>query len=90
VNHKNIDESVFNDFFGKDHYIETAFDNFQHFDHEGLKGRLLSSSYVPAEGDPKCDAMLNALKELFERFQKNGQVIIEYDTRIYYGKPSGI
>jgi SAM-dependent methyltransferase len=93
VNHKNIDESIFNDFFGTDNYKMKAFDNFQYFDLEGLKGRILSSSYMPPEGHKDFDYMMYVLKKIFNRFQENaclpdrqGKVTIEYDTRIYYGK----
>jgi SAM-dependent methyltransferase len=86
VNHKNIDANVFEDFFGKDGYKTASFNNYQHFDYQGLKGRILSSSYMPAGGQPGAEEMLDALKKLFDRFQKDGKVILEYDTRIYYGK----
>jgi SAM-dependent methyltransferase len=56
----------------------------QRFDLDGLRGRLLSSSYAPREG-PAAEAMLKELPELFAAHAKNGQVIFEYWTRIYYG-----
>jgi SAM-dependent methyltransferase len=56
----------------------------QHFDFEGLRGRLLSSSYAPREG-PRAETMLQELPELFEKHAENGQVAFEYHTRIYYG-----
>jgi len=56
----------------------------QRFDLEGLRGRLLSSSYAPREG-PQAEEMLRVLPALFEKFQVAGQVILEYRTRIYYG-----
>ncbi len=58
--------------------------NQQRLDFEGLRGRLLSSSYIPTSGD-KHDAMLAALPELFSSHATNGQVTLEYDTNIYYG-----
>jgi SAM-dependent methyltransferase len=86
VNHKNIDEKIFNDFFGKGNYKMKAFDNFQYFDLEGLKGRILSSSYMPAEGHKDFDFMMSVLKKIYSRFQQNEKVTIEYDTKIYYGR----
>jgi ubiquinone/menaquinone biosynthesis C-methylase UbiE len=86
VNHKNIDEKIFNDFYGSENYKIKSFDNFQYFDLEGLKGRILSSSYMPAEGHKDFDFMMSVLKKIFNRFQENGKVTIEYDTKIYYGK----
>lgn len=86
VNHKNIDEKVFNDFFGEANYALESFDNYQHFDYEGLKGRVLSSSYMPEEGHKDFSFMMSVLKKIFNRFQENGKVTLEYDTKIYYGK----
>jgi len=57
-------------------------ENFQLFDFEGFKGRLLSSSYVPAENEE----MIAELKELFDKYQKDGVVKFEYDTNVYCGK----
>jgi SAM-dependent methyltransferase len=56
----------------------------QQFDYDGLRGRLLSSSYAPREG-MAAEAMLRELPELFSRHAKHGQVIFEYETKIYYG-----
>ena len=94
VNHKNIDEKIFNSFFAcpnnenrrDGHYKMESFLNYQRFDLDGLKGRILSSSYMPAEGHKDFDFMMSVLKKIFNRFQENGKVSIEYDTKIYYGK----
>jgi SAM-dependent methyltransferase len=56
----------------------------QRFDLEGLRGRLLSSSYVPREG-PGAEAMLKELPALFHRFAQNGEVVLAYQTKIYFG-----
>jgi ubiquinone/menaquinone biosynthesis C-methylase UbiE len=56
----------------------------QHFDLEGLRGRLLSSSYAPREG-PESEAMLLELPKLFADCQENGFVTLDYHTRIYFG-----
>lgn len=84
VNHKNIDEKIFSSFFSGD-YIMESFLNYQYFDLQGLKGRILSSSYMPAEGHKDFDFMMSVLKKIFNRFQEEGKVTIEYDTKIYYG-----
>lgn len=89
VNHKNVqDEKVFDSWFGKGNYKTASFFNFQDFDFEGLKGRVLSSSYMPAEGHVNYDFMIYCLKKIFLRYQEKGKVRFEYDTKIYYG-PSG-
>ncbi len=85
VNHKNIDEKIINSFFTNDYQME-SFLNYQYFDLEGLKGRTLSSSYMPAEGHKDFDFMMSVLKKIFTRFAEEGKVTIEYDTKLYYGK----
>jgi hypothetical protein len=57
-------------------------------DWEGLKGRLLSSSYAPKEGQPNHEPMLAALKILFERCEKGGTVRMDYETEAYLGRLS--
>ena len=57
----------------------------QHFDLEGLRGRLLSSSYAPREG-PAAEAMLRELPELFHRYAADGKVTLDYRTKIYFGR----
>jgi len=56
----------------------------QQFDLEGLRGRLLSSSYAPREG-PAAEAMLQELPNLFAEHAQDEKVVFEYWTRIYYG-----
>ena len=66
-------------------YKQRSFDNEQVFDYAGLRGRLLSSSYVPLAGQPGHEPMLAELRRLFDLHQQGGQVTIEYDTKVYYG-----
>jgi SAM-dependent methyltransferase len=56
----------------------------QRLDFDGLRGRLLSSSYMPKSGE-KHDAMMAALPDLFSDHAADDQVVLEYDTKIYYG-----
>lgn len=58
----------------------------QVFDWEGLKGRLLSSSYAPNEGQPGHAPMMDALERLFRAHQQDGRVRFEYATQIYWGQ----
>ena len=85
VDHKQIDAAVLREFFRTDP-IKKGFPNHQHFDFPALKGRLLSSSYVPDATQPGYKEMLSALKELFDAHQDNGRVTFEYDTLLYYGQ----
>lgn len=63
-----------------------AFENPQQFDFEGLRGRLLSASYVPTAGHPAYEPMLTALSALFDRHARAGRVTFEQDTRVYVGR----
>jgi len=87
VRHENVYENIAA-FFAPNEFKLKSFENLQVFDYEGLKGRLLSSSYVPAEGQPRSAEMLDALRSLFDAHVQNGSVVVEYDTRVYYGRMS--
>jgi SAM-dependent methyltransferase len=63
-----------------------VFPNRQVFDFEGLKGRLRSSSYTPEPGHPGFEPMIDELRNVFDRHQTNGNVIFEYDTKVFYGQ----
>jgi SAM-dependent methyltransferase len=58
--------------------------NEQRLDFDGLRGRLLSSSYIPKSG-VGYEAMLEALPQLFSAHAEHDVVVLEYDTKIYYG-----
>lgn len=57
----------------------------QDFDHEGLKGRLLSASYAPEPDHPNYEAMLRDVRKVFDANQKDGTVVFNYETELYYG-----
>ena len=86
VRHDNVTEDRLRSFFGPAGYEKHVLPNEQRFDYAGLEGRLLSSSYVPAPDEPRHAGMIAALRRLFDRHQREGEVRIDYDTRIYYGR----
>jgi len=86
VDHKHTDAKVIGPFFGANGYATASFPSRQIFDWEGLKGRLLSSSYAPEPGHPQHAAMLEALNSLFSEHQTEGHVVFEYNTLVYYGR----
>lgn len=88
VRHENVDESRLDQFYGPGRWQKRAVDYEQRLTLDGLRGRAKSSSYVPADGDPAQGAMLQELDELFAKYQRAGHVVIEYDTEIYFGRPS--
>ena len=73
-------------FFGGQDWQQVQMDNAQEFDFEGLKGRLLSSSYAPLEGHPNYAPMLERLQEIFATYQTDGRVTFPYDTDIYFAQ----
>ncbi|HSU97575.1 MAG TPA: class I SAM-dependent methyltransferase [Gemmatimonadaceae bacterium] len=88
VRHQNLDVArlrvLFDGAIGQAFQLRTLY-NEQRFDFEGLRGRLLSSSYTPTANHPGYLPMLRELKRIFDEHAENGSVAIEYDTEIYFG-----
>lgn len=85
VRHENITNGLA-EFFAPGHLNTAKFENAQHFNFEGLRGRLLSSSYAPAPDHPQFVPMMEALRQLFDEHAAGGTVAFEYDTSVYYGR----
>lgn len=60
--------------------------NQQAFDWEGLKGRLLSTSYALRPGDAGYENQMQDLETIFDRHQKSGLVEFRYDTKLHFGR----
>jgi SAM-dependent methyltransferase len=75
-----------NRFFGHPDFREDQLENAQVMDDEGLRGRLLSSSYAPDQGHPRHPAMIEELARIFGEHQAEGRVKFEYKTRVYSGR----
>ncbi len=73
-------------FFAPGAHRYRAFPNQQALDFEGLKGRLVSSSFMPQEGHSRYEAMIAALRNLFETHQRDGHATLEYETKVFYGR----
>ena len=73
-------------FFAPGDFKLKTLENRQVVDREGAKGRLLSTSYTPTPGETGFEAMLDELSAIFEKNQRGGRVVFEYDTLIYYGR----
>ena len=69
VRHKELDLARVREFIGSDAVTLTVLANRQVFDYDGLRGRLLSSSYAPEEGQPGHVPMLRRLEEIFQQHQ---------------------
>jgi len=86
VDHRNVTLDVLASFFSPSGHRLRSCENYQTLDFEGVKGRLLSSSYVPEPGDPRCKPMIEEVVRIFERHQDDGKVVFEYDTRVFIGR----
>jgi SAM-dependent methyltransferase len=86
VKHRNIEADDIAAFFAPTPMELKVFSNQQVFDFEGLKGRLLSSSYMPLPGESGYDDAISELNKLFNKSQQAGTITITYDTRLYAGK----
>ena len=89
VDHRRISEDVVKEFFHPGRLRAFVLSNFQDFDLEALRGRLLSSSYVPLEGAPGHQEMMQATEKIFHDHARQGRVRFEYETRLYCGRFSG-
>jgi len=79
----------FDVFFGAGRWERLTFPHSQWLDRDGLKGRMLSSSYAPKAGNPNYEPMIAALDQLFDRSQQDGRVKMEYETELFLGRPLG-
>lgn len=82
VDHRNVDADVVAKFFGKPVAVR-SFPNQQKFDFDGLKGRLLSSSYAPNKGHPSYDPMIAKLTDIFSRFSQDNAVYFDYHSELF-------
>jgi SAM-dependent methyltransferase len=60
--------------------------NSQSLDLEGLRGRLLSSSYIPNRGHDDFEAMMRDLDAIFRAHETDGRICFDYDTEMYIGR----
>ena len=85
VRHENITKETLQDFFLTD-FEQKNFQNAQAVDFAGLKGRMLSSSYIPTAENPRFSVMLENLETLFAEHHQNGRIEILYDTKVFYAQ----
>lgn len=87
VDHRRITPEKIAEFFAPVTMHTQTFSVQQHFDLAGLRGRLLSSSYIPQDDTQgQFQKMTDALSGLFSRYQQGGIVTLDYITRLYYGR----
>jgi SAM-dependent methyltransferase len=66
-----------------------TFANQQILDFEGLRGRLMSSSYAPEPGSADYEPMIGMLREVFARHERDGCVTMPYSTLVYFAPLRG-
>jgi SAM-dependent methyltransferase len=85
IRHERTTDAV-NEFFDPAPYQERVFDLRQEFDHAGIEGRLLSSSYAPGPEHPQHVPMLRELRRIFNDCAVEGRAAFDYKTRLYFGR----
>lgn len=85
VGHRGVGSDRLAAFFGGS-FTTRSYDNVQALDFAGVRSRLLSSSYIPAAGEPAHAAMLVRLEEIFAAHAVSGQVEFLYDTEVHSGR----
>jgi SAM-dependent methyltransferase len=73
-------------FFAPQEMKKASFRNRQVLDEEGLRGRLMSSSYAPQPGQAGHEQMLAKLGEIFAHHQKDGDVDFDYQCVVYHAR----
>jgi len=86
VDHRQVDQAALSAFYGPGGYKTKTFRHQQDFD--GIRGRLLSSSYSPEAGHPNHEPMLKELETIFLAHQVSGRVGFAYTSKMYFGKLS--
>ena len=85
VRHDNLNENILRDFFQAEMQRKT-FLNVQTLDFNGLKGRMLSASYIPSENDALFEPMIAELKLLFDKYAESGKIHSLYNTNIFFSQ----
>jgi SAM-dependent methyltransferase len=89
VRHERVTEEIAQ-FFAPESFQLKSLENAQRFNLEGLNGRVRSSSYTPEPGHQDFEPMLDELEQLFNAHQRDGIVTFEYQTRVYFGRLTGL
>ncbi len=83
VRHENIAANELRAFFQRD-FSAKSFPNQQVFDFDGIKGRMLSSSYMPNVDSPNYGELIDELSALFAKHERNGRISVLYETNVYH------
>jgi SAM-dependent methyltransferase len=87
VRHERTSDTI-GDFFAPIPYALETFRTRQVLDYAAFEGRVFSSSYLPAQGDPGAEPLRRSLRSLFSRHQVGDGVAFDYDTKVFFGRLS--
>jgi len=82
VNHTNATDERIGEFLGNK-MRKVEFPSDQSFDLNGLKGRLMSSSYCPAPGTEGHDELMIEIEKLYSKYSTDTGVQFDYSTQVY-------
>ena len=85
VKHEHITPQAISEFLGR--YEAVKLESSQQLGLKGLVGRLTSASYSPLPSDPLYGEMVRRAEELFQQYQQDGFVRLEYWTEVYASQP---
>src|SRR5215470_4852466 len=81
IRHERTTDTI-HEFFAPLPYREATFELVQRFDFDGVRGRLLSSSYAPLAGHPNHEPMMQEAQRIFAKYEENDTVAFDYVTRV--------
>lgn len=84
VNHHDLDARTFDVFF-QNGYKVASFECLQPLNREGFQGRYLSCSYALPNEDERYSLAMEEIERIYENYEENEQIILEYSTTVYYG-----
>lgn len=65
-----------------------SFTHQRQLDFDTFWGGFLSASYAPLPGHPHYEPIQRALRMVFEKYQRDGQITFLYQTHLYFGQLS--
>ena len=86
ISHRNITQDIIEDFYAPNKFKKFILNYEQHFDLDGLIGRIISSSYMPNQNDVNFPQLKSAIVSLFDKYKQNEIVTFAYNTIIFLGK----
>ena len=89
VGHRSVDVARVSELCNDGEVRHDVVPNAQRLDRESLRGRTLSSSYLPGPGDLARGPLLEDLERVFEAHAADGMVCMDYDTELYSGRVTG-